>query len=59
MHRYSFNPISHGIFFPWLPQRGEADSAHQFGKLVRASFVILTSFEMTPLIRLGREPKIQ
>ena len=47
----SVNPISHGIFFPWLPWGGAvADSAHHFGKLGRASFKILTSFEKTPLI---------
>ena len=31
-----FNPISHGIFFHWLP-RGQADSANHFGTLIRAS----------------------
>ena len=53
-----FNPISHGVFFPWLP-RGGADSAHHFGKPGRASFKILTSFEKTPLILHGRRPRIQ
>ena len=43
------NPISHGIFFPWLPQGGK-DSANNFGTLVLACHVILTSFEMAPLI---------
>ena len=52
------NPISHGVFFPWLPQGG-ADSAHHFGKPGRASFKILTSFEKTPLILHGRRPRIQ
>ena len=52
------NPISHGVFFPWLP-RGGADSAHHFGKPGRASFKILTSFEKTPLILHGRRPRIQ
>ena len=40
------NPISHGVFFPWLPLGGRgADAAHLFGKPRRASFKILTSFE--------------
>ena len=54
----TLNPISHGVFFPWLP-RGRADSAHHFGKPGRASFKILTSFEKTPLILHGRRPRIQ
>ena len=57
---YTLNPISYGVFFPWLPWGGgRADSAHHFGKPERASFKIVTTFEKTPLILHGRRPRIQ
>ena len=41
--------LATGIFFPWLPWGGGADSAHHFGKPGRASFKMLTSFEKNTL----------
>ena len=43
------NPISSGVFFPWVLQ-GEADSAHHFETQVRVGFAILTSFQIIPLM---------
>ena len=43
MKCYILNPISSGVFFPWV-LRGGADSAHHFETPVRVGFAILTSF---------------